>query len=76
MRATKENTIKTISNALNGDKQFIHTDGIQYDLDGAGMAEWLNDCGYNVVNNTDVGRNGLVVLSNGIRVSTNGYCYA
>jgi superfamily II DNA helicase RecQ len=42
-------------------------------LDGRDTAEWLETNGYKVIRYYDTGRNGLVELSNGLRVSTNGY---
>ncbi len=73
MQATKQNTINTINNALIGIKGYLHTDGIQYDLDGKSLAEWIENCGYKVTSYTDTGRNGEIVLDNGVSVSTNGY---
>lgn len=57
--------------------EYINNDGIDFDLDGASMAKWLRSCGYTVVGHIDTGSRGLVTLSNGIEVSTNGcvtYC--
>lgn len=44
--------------------------------DGSDTAKWLGGKGYKVKRFYDCGRNGLVLLSNGLQVSTNGYvCY-
>ena len=72
--ATTKNTNEVvICAALNGKGGYIHNDGIEVDLDGQYMAEWLESCGFPVVDHKDTGRNGLVTLGCGVQVSTNGY---
>lgn len=44
-------------------------------LDGSDVAEYLESLGYNVVSFGDAGSHGMVILSNGVRVSTNGYAH-
>lgn len=74
--ATLENTNDIINRVLNGERFLsINTDQITYNLDGKGMADWLTSCGYTVLSNVDTGTCGLCTLSNGVKVSTNGYCY-
>lgn len=72
MEYTKEDII-SIAKRKNGG--YINTDGISYDLKGDGMAAYLKSKGFTVVKNYDTGRNGLVITAEGIKVSTNGYCY-
>lgn len=53
---------------------YINTDGIPYDLDGKGMAEYLKSLGFKILKYYDTGNNGLVLTDDGIKVSTNGFC--
>jgi len=53
---------------------FLNTDGIQYDLDGKGLAMYIESLGFKVVSYQDVGTHGRIILENGIEVSTNGHC--
>ena len=80
MKATISNTKDIIESVLAAGTdarmgQSIHMDGIQIDLDGSALAEWLTDCGFEVAGNEDTGRCGLVNLTNGVNVSNNGYAY-
>lgn len=68
---TKDEIIK---NTIEKDGFFINTDGIFYDLEGKGMAEYLTTIGFKVIKYYDTGRNGVVLTQEGIKVSTNGYC--
>lgn len=70
-KLTKEEIIK---NAIEKNGFFINTDGISYDLNGKGMAEYLMSLGFVIIKYYDTGRNGLVLTQEGIKVSTNGYC--
>lgn len=54
---------------------YLNTNGIRYDLDGKGMADYLRSIGFEVIQHYDTGRNGIVILKDGIKVSTNGYCH-
>jgi len=51
----------------------INTDGIIYDLDGAGMAAYLESLGFTVTDHHDTGRFGKITTSEGVIASTNGY---
>lgn len=62
-----------IAKAAERDGFFLNTDGIRYDLDGAGMAEYLQSIGFKVLTWHDMGGNGLVITRDNITVSTNGY---
>ena len=70
-KLTKE---EIITNTKSNNGIFINTDGITYNLDGRGMAEYLKSIGFGIIRNYDCGTNGVVLTSEGIRVSTNGYC--
>lgn len=61
-----------LDKAKNG--KYMNTDGIRYDLDGKGMAEFLTSIGFTVTEYKDIHTNGLVKTAEGIKVSTNGYC--
>lgn len=63
-----------IKNTIAKDGFFINTDGISYDLEGKGMAQYLATLGFNIIKYYDTGRNGLVLTEEGIKISTNGYC--
>jgi uncharacterized caspase-like protein len=79
MKSTIENTQTVIALVLAGNERagttFIKTDGIASDADGKAMAQWLTSCGFEVVNHFDIKTCGLVELTNGVMVSTNGYVY-
>lgn len=45
------------------------------DLDGSYARKWLEDLGYNVIANGDVGTNGIAVTECGWNLSTNGFIY-
>lgn len=57
------------------EKGFINTDGIRYDLDGKGMAEYLKSLGFNIISFRDTGKHGEVITAEGVTMSTNGYCH-
>lgn len=54
---------------------FINTDGIRYDLDGKGMAEYLKSLGFNIISYRDTGKHGDVITAENVIMSTNGYCH-
>jgi len=70
---TKQNILDLAQLGSEG-TSFIDTDGISYDLDGKGMAEYLTSLGFEVIKHYDNGHNGLVICKEGIQVSTNGFC--
>lgn len=67
------NREQIITKAINHDGFFLNTDNIRYDLDGAGMAEYLESIGFKVLAFHDMGGNGLVITRDNLTVSTNGY---
>lgn len=72
---TKEDIIEK-ANIYNGQGlygDFINTDGIRYDLDGKGMAEYLQSIGFEIISYKDKGTNGEVKTKEGIKASTNGF---
>lgn len=64
--------IDIIETAKKGD--FINTDGIRYDLDGKGMAEYLKSLGFEIISHKDKGTHGEIKTKEGIKLSTNGFC--
>ena len=52
---------------------FIDTDNIRFSLDGEGMAEHLEELGFEVERYYDNRRSGVVETREGIKVYTNGY---
>ena len=70
-KLTKEEIIK---NTIEKNGFFINTDGISYDLNGKGMAEYLMSLGFGIIKYYDAGTHGIVLTREGIEVSTNGYC--
>jgi len=60
--------------AKDEERSFMDTNGICYDLEGKGMAEYLTGLGFEVIKYYDTGYNGLVICKEGIQVSTNGFC--
>jgi len=59
-----------------GKGEYLFIDEIPTDLDGAHLAAYFEQVlNLNVLENYDTGRNGLVILENGLQVSTNGFCY-
>ncbi|MBU3173401.1 hypothetical protein [Clostridium estertheticum] len=71
--ASKYNKKQILEIARNG--EFINTDGIRSDLDARGMAVYLQRIGFNIKSYEDKGTHGLVTTSEGVLVSSNGYCY-
>ena len=57
------------------DKFLPHSisDNIAKDLDGKGVANWLESIGEKVLRHYDTGGNGLAITASGYKVSTNGY---
>ena len=70
-KLTKEEIIK---NTIKNKGFFINTEGISYDLNGKGMAEYLMSIGFGIIKYYDAGTHGTVLTLEGIEVSTNGYC--
>jgi len=68
-------TERAINEALQNKSNWMPVDGIQMDMDGKSLANWLTKCGYTVEDHRDTGFNGVVELSNGICVSTNGWTH-
>jgi len=67
-------TKQDILDLANEGTSFMNTSGIRYDLDGKGMAEYLTSLGFEIIEYSDTGYNGLVICKEGIQVSTNGFC--
>ncbi|MBU3173407.1 hypothetical protein [Clostridium estertheticum] len=53
---------------------YMNTDGLKHDLNGEGIAIFLESIGFNVISYEDLGPNGIVKTKEGIKVSTNGNC--
>ena len=64
--------INDIANGGNG--RFL-TNFYSSTLDASDVAEYLSNCQFTVVSFRDTGGNGLVILDNGVEVSTSGYAY-
>ena len=71
------NTIRAeLNDIANGGESRYLTDFYGRSLDGSDIAKYLSEnCSLTVSEYRDTGSCGLVTLSSGVCVSTNGYCY-
>lgn len=52
----------------------INTNNISYDLEGKGMEAYIKSIGFNIIKYHGTGINGIALIRDGIKASTNGYC--